>query len=570
MFTVETKSQISLGLLVLLFLISPFYTHPNIGGLGLAIPFNNAVWFVALIMTCLISMFSVLSRKINFNLAFLFCLIFPVIVILEGIFSDVPHADVWLFRQLYIIGGYAFLFALFQTNLTTKNIDYLLYCTVLATLLHALVGIVQIADVAVLESWLPLSQESLPIGIFQQVNVQASYLSTGLVIILYLINRPSFIAAGAFSRWLFVFTFGFSVYVIVSSGSRVGILSLILASSLMLICRRNQLLRHKKLLFALIGVSLVGALAGQSGFFRALDKTEKMTTGEYASARQTMYAVAIDLIENKPLLGYGIGSFPRVWADQTEIFSIKYPNATIPQLTSTHPHNEALLWMIEGGFVALTGLLVIFITICYSLYQCGCSRGGAYVALLLPITLHTQLELPFYISSVHWFLWLFLIFIVFRHGLKTINLNISQSANYFIQLTILVLGIAGAATLVHAEKAQNVIFEYMYREGENLQVALDDFYFNSFAEKLMMQSLLYNAITHDNKAAIPHFIEWAEDTIQSSPELGMFILLSDAYNFIGDEANHCRVAQRGITIYTENERLKNLLGSCPGKVRNKF
>ncbi|MEO1925184.1 MAG: hypothetical protein ABGY08_04225 [Gammaproteobacteria bacterium] len=54
----------------------------------------------------------------------------------------------------------------------------------------------------------------------------------------------------------------------------------------------------------------------------------------------------------------------------------------------------------------------------------------------------------------------------------------------------------------------------------------------------------------------------AEEVIIVNPELGMFIILSDTYGFVDDSANQCRVARRGLAIYTKKTRLKNTLKSC--------
>ncbi|MFK5948776.1 MAG: Wzy polymerase domain-containing protein [Methylococcales bacterium] len=560
----DKQQEINFTLLVLTFLVAPFYFHFNIGGLGFNLPYNVSTWLSALLFSAVIIMAQVKTRTVVFNRAFLYCLVFPIAVTLAGIASDVPQHIDWLFRQLYILGGFAFLFALFQARLTVKHVERLLYCLVIATLLQSIVAISQIFGLSFLENVTPYSVNKIPIGMLQQVNVLASYLVTGLVIILFLISRPSFYSANILSKALLVITFGLAVYIIFSTGSRVGLLSFFVAVGLIILSRWKQLIQHKKILLLLVTVTFIGILSAQAGILRALDKTEQLTEGEYASARQTIYAIAGDLIANKPFFGYGIGSFQRVWVDQVAKFSAKHPGALIPQGTVSHPHNEVLLWMIEGGLVSLFALLVILIAICHALYQCGFSRGGAYTALLLPITLHTQVELPFYISSVHWFLWLFLIFMVFRHQLKTTHFSISQTAYYSIQMGILVVSLMGGAIIVHASVAQLEVAKYSSGKdgGGNISVGLHDLYFNSYAEKLMMQTLLYTSIEQKNKTHMSTFIPWAEDRISYKPEQGMFIMLSDAYGFNDDKINQCRVAKRGLATYTKNEQLQSTVDSC--------
>jgi len=547
--------------LVFLFLIAPFYLHPNIGGLGFGIPINSAEWLVALIFICIATLRSMQQQKIQYHQGFIYCLILPLTLIFIGMASDVPMPVVWFFRQLYILGGFAFLWALFQLELTTKQTEQLLYSIVIATFFHSLIGLCQLWHVFFPNIWIA-RQLDVPIGVFQQVNVQATYLSTGLLVILYLISRPSFNTARFVTQFFFIVTFGLGLYVVLSTGSRVGLLSLVSGAILLFLSRRKQLLRNKKILACLVIVASLSTIAGQSGFSRTLDKTHKMTEGEYASARQTMYAIGLNLIKDKPIFGYGIGSFPRVWVEQKAEFLAQHPDAAITSATTSHPHNEILFWFIEGGLIAVAGLVVILVVVCRAIYQCGFSRGGAYMAMLFPITLHTQVELPFYISSVHWFLWLFLIYLVFRHQLKTVPLKISKMALTSLQAFILVLGLAGSAMLIHIEKAEREIFKYMYATGGNLQFALHDFYFNRFAEKLLMQSLLYQSIEHHDTSKIPLFIDWAEKAIKQNPELGMFIMLSDAYGFIGNKARQCQVAKKGTAIYPPNERLQKTAKQC--------
>jgi len=554
---------ISLALLGALFLLPLFYRHPSIGGLGFGMPLNSAVWLVAVLFISWVVATQALAKQTILHRGFIYCLLFPIVLIFVGIASDVSMPIVWFFRQLYILGGFAFLWVLFQLKLNTRQVEQLLYIVVIATFIHSLVGLRQLWNVSPFGIWLPRTENDAAIGVFQQVNLHASYLATGLLIILYLISRPSFNSARFVTRLLFVITFGLAVYVLVSTGSRVGILSLVVGSAVMVVSRKQPLLRQKKIVALLVIVASLGAAAGQAGFHRAMGKAQQLTEGEFASARQTIYTISVDVITHKPLFGYGIGSFPRVWTDNVALFVAQHPEAALPGSGSlTHPHNEILFWMIEGGLVSVIGLLVIFIVLCVSLYRCGFSRGGAYAALLLPIGLHTQVELPFYISSAHWFLWLFLIFIVFRHQLIVKPINISKMARVSIQVFAVVLGLAGTAMLVHIEKSERVIFNHMYGEGADLQVALDDLYFNRFAEKLMMQSVLYGSIENNNKTSIPMFIEWAEERIHTNPERGMFQMLSDAYEFAGDTDNQCRVARQGGAIYTKNIRLKTAQEAC--------
>ncbi|MDT8371359.1 MAG: hypothetical protein RQ783_05105 [Gammaproteobacteria bacterium] len=56
-----------------------------------------------------------------------------------------------------------------------------------------------------------------------------------------------------------------------------------------------------------------------------------------------------------------------------------------------------------SGAIAGIGLAAFAFGVIITLIKLPHSRRYAYGAMLLPIALHTQVELPFYISSLHWF-----------------------------------------------------------------------------------------------------------------------------------------------------------------------
>jgi O-antigen polymerase len=210
------------------------------------------------------------------------------------------------------------------------------------------------------------------------------------------------------------------------------------------------------------------------------------------------------------------------------------------------------------------GLLIVFFAIARGLYCCGFSRGGAYLALLLPISLHTQTALPFYGSAVHWFLWLFIIFIIYNHHKKSIFFNLSPFLRSFFQILILFFTLASLYFLWHTHKAHDELDKYMSGEKANMSLVLKNPYYHRFAKKVLMQSVLYSSIEKNNPAPIINsgFIHWAERRLAVNAEPGMFIMLNDAYGFIGDKQNQCRVAKKGLQVYPDNARLLKTLVQC--------
>ena len=74
-----------------------------------------------------------------------------------------------------------------------------------------------------------------------------------------------------------------------------------------------------------------------------------------------------------------------------------------------HPHNETLFWMAEGGIAPLIGRLIIAGGFLVMLWRTKRKEAIGMAGMIMAILVHTQLELPFYLSLIHWFLFIFLL-----------------------------------------------------------------------------------------------------------------------------------------------------------------
>nr|WP_232020764.1 O-antigen ligase family protein [Serratia quinivorans] len=135
-------------------------------------------------------------------------------------------------------------------------------------------------------------------------------------------------------------------------------------------------------------------------------------------ARYTMLRDTLAMIAEKPLLGWGYGGFEYSF----QHFRINQTPPTAVTEIARHPHNELLLWWVEGGVVALLGALLLVRAGIKLLaharwrdkraFACGKASAGEALALcvaLLPIALHSQTEYPFYLSALHWLVFLLLL-----------------------------------------------------------------------------------------------------------------------------------------------------------------
>lgn len=553
-----------LGIVILLFAFAPLFYQPNFGGRGLELTFNLTTWAVASVFIVFSIILMTNRRVIRLPHRYFYFIAVPAVIILSSLITGISQPAAFFFRELYVSAGLLFLFSLFQFNLTDKQVEWLLLVVALSTLTHSTVGFIQIFMPDILGGWYASNNTVVPHGVFQQINVQVSFLATGIAIAMYLLSRPIARQFPWYVSGLLLLSLGLSSFEIVYSGSRVGLLALILSLILLATFRFKQLMNNKALVIIAIIVMSAGAFSGKSGMEESLQKTMNIARGVSSDVRINMYRIALELVAQKPIQGHGIGSFLRVWNLQTGDYHSRHPEALLPPYVE-HPHNELIFWIIEGGVLIIFGILAAIIAVILALLRCGKQRAAGYVAMLLPITLHAQVELPFYISSLHWFAWLLLIFVVMRHRIVAIDMKISAAANRLLQCTSLVLMIGSLYFLHHSSRAQADIIRYLTQQPSDtpyLEIALNNYYFRYDAEALAMRSMLYTGLSSGNEELINRYIPWSNNRLAIRPDLKLFEDLIEAHLYLKDDKSRCDVIRLGVSMYPQNKPLLELNQSC--------
>lgn len=550
--------------IALLFIASPFYTQSNTSSIGLELPLNLSTWWTVSVGIAVSMLMIFFSRSLIYPKWILFFIVFPVFILISSLLSEVNRPDIWVFRQLFVLGGLIFLIALFQFKPTVRTIERALYLIVIATLLHAFIATVSIMSPTILAGLVPIYGDGVPRGVFQQVNVHVTFLTTGCLIAFYLISRPGFNSASLLRSCVLLLTIALTSYIIFMSGSRVGLLSLLVGLSVMLLCRYRQLFKHKKVVFMALFLVCSSVFIGQSGVKVSMDKSALIVQEEYGSPRVAMYRIGLDAIAQSPIYGHGIGNFLQAWNTQTYAFIQENPKTALPRYVS-HPHNEILFWMIESGALALVGILFVFMGVVLGLLHCGLQRGGAYFAMLLPITLHTQVELPFYMSSIHWFLWLFIIFMILRHQTKAIKVTLSDSANGLIAIMAMVLPIVVTLFMINTSRAQEEVFHFIHdevREAPYMPTAKHNLYFSVLAEQLLWRYSLYAGIQNNDENSVKAFVAWAKPFLAMNPELKTYRDLIRASLFLNPEVKACDVISNAFKMYAQDEEFQLIQQQC--------
>ncbi|SFK71673.1 Wzy polymerase domain-containing protein [Methylophaga sulfidovorans] len=556
-----SPSRILEGLLFLLFVVSPFYITSSIGGTGFDLPFNISVWFAATLVIGFMLWHVAGSNTITLPKNYIYLLMLPAGILLSAVIAGVVEPVTWLFRILYILAGVIFLFGLFQFK--SLSVERVLFFIVLSGLLVSIYGIVQIHQwQSYTGSFLQSSKNLSPTTIFQQVNVTASYLATSILIAIYLLFTSSVNVKKTIQSILYI-TVVLSTYVVVSSGSRVGLLSLALGLIFLFIGLSQSIKKDKVKFSVVILMLLLSSWAGQAGLNKTTDKAYELVNAENSEARVVIYRAALGSIQSSPLVGHGIGSYKKEWLAHSPDWYEYYSTVDMPY-TLEHPHNELLMWAIEGGVLAVIGILIALISTVWCIARFYGLTSLAYFSLLLPISMHTMLELPFYISSLHWFVWLFLIFVALKNIVVDKNNQLSRMAGLFIRGITLILGVVSLLFLLQTGIAQKDITDYVYGHSTDkpLQLALINPYFQGDARTMANRSVLYHAIKNGNHQKIIQMIDQLQLQLDADPDLKLFEDVINGFESIENKHKSCSVAEEALKNYPWNGGLKKYLLTC--------
>ncbi|EPK9870666.1 PglL family O-oligosaccharyltransferase [Serratia ureilytica] len=382
--------------------------HPNMGGDGLALPQNILAWGV-MALTTLIVTFTVCLGRIHLSLTptARLLLLGIAVLALPLLYTRPEWREDALWRCAGLLGGWLFYVACLQLRVTARQRELLLFGLLFAVGIQALLAALQLFAPAL--AWVSPNGGRV-YGVFQQPNVLGSFIATGLALALWLLLAP-LSAPTRRQIPLLALLAAFSALLVLIQ-SRAAWLGAALAAALLLWRFARQ--RPAASRWA-GGALLLGAAIGLTvlctGF--GLDGRAGLIGRELSnSARLTMLHDVGAMILAKPLLGWGYGGFEYSFAH----FRLQtMPWREVLEVAG-HPHNEILLWWVEGGLTALAGIAIVLaagVRLLKSAWQRDREQqNGARVGLflvLLPMLIHTQLEYPFYLSAPHWLAFLLLL-----------------------------------------------------------------------------------------------------------------------------------------------------------------
>lgn len=339
------------------------------------------------------------------------------------------------------------------------------HCAVLAVL-YGLLFLVVVQAVIAAQQWIEPYNAWFPLygnrvyGSFFQPNVFASFIATGVALTLALLLLPGLAskhAGGERTRQCVLLTLlvGLSAF-LVCIQSRTGWLGGIAA--LLLLFRFGRL--NSQLTVSAVGALTGGVFLGGAWLLLGHYLIPLVNHAPSNLARWTMLRDTLAMIADKPWQGWGYGGFEY---DFQHFRVNQVPPTSVTEI-ARHPHNEILLWVVEGGVVGLAGVGMMLSGFGVIVRQAikrdrhalsiGHRMAGVPTALciaLLPMAIHTQLEFPFYLSTLHFVIFLLLLAIVDHLSTTESTLTtLPDATNRILNrlLTVLALGITVLASFI--------------------------------------------------------------------------------------------------------------------------
>jgi len=408
------------------FLVVMHYFQFNHGGSGLNHPMNPLGWIVvSIIIACGLLQISrsgefrynILSR--NLSIA---CFILLIPLLYSGDTGWYSHQ-----RLLGLFAGLALLFSIQQFQFKRKDYFTIFAFIMVAVLIESILGLVQYYI-------LPLFPEfnltsTRPTALLFQANVAASFYVIGLSLSLMLLQRAA--KNKGTLHYLCSTTALTCSTAIILVQSRTGLIAAIMITLLLLTYRSAN--NKKWLLTVAIGALI--AIASINALDRFSRDQEVYT---HPGLRIQIYTDTLELIVKKPLIGHGYGSFaPAYLAHQAKKIQKKQQErGYFPAYRMTHPHNEVLLWVMEGGIASFIAILIIVFTI-ISVIISSKKQKLLICALLFPLAFHTMTEFPFYQSVATWCI--FIIFLSFsQQSTQSATFSTSKASVYKLSGALLV------------------------------------------------------------------------------------------------------------------------------------
>ncbi len=539
----------------LLMALAAHYFQHNQGGSGLELAQNNMVWIFFSILIGLGLWKITTEQKIVYSPFTLVFLLALGLFLLPLLYPNNELASQSYSRLLGLFAGFLLFVSLQQFQFSRMLIHRLLLLIVVAGFIQACYSLTQ-------DYLLPADNifgydvgYGRPYGIFQQPNVLASFMATSLILAGYLLQQINNRKLQAF----LLITTLLNMWVITITMSRTGYLGALIA--LLLFIPWAWQSNKKRLSVFIVAITLGIGLAQLSSVIMKDDvlAARNIDNLKEGGVRLNIYQHSWQMIKEKPLTGYGYGSFEKSYL-VTQAERVKHKELPPLGLSHlTHPHNDTLFWAVEGGIVPILAILLLIIAFLRLLGAFKLTHALALLALVLPISLHTQTEYPLYHSALHWLVLLVLVLYIDNQA-QAIKQQIFRPT-FALRAFALLIPLITTLFMLSNLHTISKITTYERSKQPDIRLLMDvinplvfedrfSFHLNYF--RLTMAKQLHKP------EEIQKVIDWSEETLKSTPKSYFYALLYLAYSSNQQTEKAQQTLDYARYLYPTDKQLANI------------
>lgn len=546
------------------FLLGAHYTFPNFGGYGLNLPQNFAAWIFAAPLIGLGLWQWARHRVFHYSLSLAYYWLGAALLVVPLFFPNVIDFPGAAPRVVGLIAGLLLYTAALQIQWTPEHWRNVLFLILACVAVESVLGLVQYLALEPGNYWGYDTLQNRPQGSFQQVNVMASFIATGFAISLFLTVSTEAPTKGQTAKLGAVLA-GFvalsAPFLLVVIQSRTGQLGGLAALLLLLPSLRGQTPVFRKRLILWFSLAGAGLMAGLGALSSADSGQRPTTIYEDPGARAIIYAQSFEVIQDSPWIGAGYGNFENAWRQNHAQTANPSGNVVMGLHALNHPHNETLLWLVEGGLLAFSGLLILALALLRSLWRVPWTKGLSLLALVTPILIHTQTEYPLYHSSLHWITLVLLLAMIdsaCAPSHRTVFPKIVLPAALALAIPLAVIpfmitGLKSLAVITKFESKKPQEFQLL------MEVANPAFDLNRFHWHLW-ELRLRTALITQNEAELTAYLAWSEHLAQTMPRSPLFINQMIALRALGRFEEAEAVLAEALYLFGDRPDLRPFVG----------
>ncbi|AXV33700.1 ligase [Aeromonas hydrophila] len=527
-----------------------FFMH-NPGGAGLYLPFNAWGWIFASLVIGLGLWQVTLQQRLVFSSLQGWLWLGALLLLLPMAYPGFELKDYAIPRLLGLFVGLLFLFCLYQWQLVRASRDRLLYLLLGAVAIEALLGLVQYY-LLIPGNWLGYdTRANRPYGIFQQPNVMATFMATGLALAGWLELR------GNANPWLKGLRYGVILaasLLLVALQSRVGQLGGLLALLLLVPALHRQGRLAQVLGVVAIGVGLgIASQYGISGVKRGLEAYQS------GGMRSIYWPYAAKLIAQSPWVGWGYGSFETTFLRHYMADKALNPAMVQIEYNLDHPHNEFLYWAVEGGLAPMIGMVLMGGALLWRVSKAGWVKGAALLALVTPILLHTQTEYPLYHAIALWWALLLLVYVLdaeVEEGLQASGRASWHEYVYrpwlllrFVAIIIPLLVVPFMLTAIHTAWVVTKYERGGYKEPTLLLDVVNPMAWLTRVEFDVNSVRLMVGLQANNHAELEAYLEWGQAFVRHTPRANIYANMVIALDALGRKEEARAQRREALALY---------------------